>query len=196
MNNDYYNKLFDYVVNKNRLFRIKIINVQKKLLELMIYSPPNHGVPSTIIKVDVWSHRRRLASITFDVDMYNKDDPLFVHIFTVIETQNFCFEKYCDSLIVDADDMIDDKCLACYYTDKTNKKCDIECAICLEMNDLKSIELNCNHMFHKTCLFKSAEKKCDDHIHIKCPLCRNEVQLTYQLKPIANEECEIALLEE
>jgi hypothetical protein len=176
---EFYEKLFSLVCDNERLVKMKLINVQDKLLDLYIYKSINDEV-----KMDVLYKKKKIATISFYTDTYDdsKEQPLFKTLLSFIEESFFCFDEFCDSFIIDKEDLIDEKCINCYYKKQSKKTMKSECSICLEKNTINSVELKCNHIFHKHCLKKSTSEKCIDHLHIKCPLCRCEYKLKLNLE--------------
>lgn len=185
-----YDKLYESVILKERVVKLRLINVQGKLLNIFIYKPDD----SSGLRIDIINNFINLTTITFEllqITNITEEDKLFKHIFKIIEETYFCNQPFCDQYIVDNDDLIDEQCISCYIKNKNKKKLSVECSICLEHNDSNSVILNCSHIFHKDCLYKSKVKRCYKHVHIVCPNCRTKTKLNLAMEEFDNEsECD------
>ena len=56
-------------------------------------------------------------------------------------------------------------------TIKTMNEID-NCAICLTINNKKSIKLRCNHIFHNACIKEWNNVSINENTKTSCPLCR------------------------
>lgn len=173
---DVYDKLYEIVINKERLIKLKLINVQQKILECLVFKADNH------LRVDIWSETKNLTTITFDLNKSYTDKNLVKQMFEIIEGSYYCNGAFCNSYIVDEDDLMDDLCISCVIKEKYTKTLKDECSICLENNNLKSVTLSCSHTFHKTCLYKTKLNNCASHIHISCPNCRTKLKLKLNME--------------
>lgn len=179
---DFYEKLTTYLTTEDNIFHVNFINVQDKLMNCLIYKNVND-----VIHACIYHNERKMATLLFSLKANDSID--LEKILTLIKNQHFCLEQFCTTIISSTNQMINNKCFNCYYESCDTSTMEEECSICLEKNTVKSINLKCNHIFHKSCLFKSSIDKCDDHIHISCPLCRTNYQYTYNFQEITRNEC-------
>jgi hypothetical protein len=179
-----YEKLFENVVIKERMIKLKLINVQQKLLDVLIFK-----VDLSCIRIDIWNNNKNLTTISFDYQSCEQieKEKMFKDIFRLIEESYYCNQKFCNQYVVDANDLIDDMCIQCFVKNNNPVTLKEECSICLDYNNLKSVVLNCSHIFHKECLYKTKTKNCLRHIHICCPMCREKTKLNLNMEEVYSE---------
>ena len=93
-------------------------------------------------------------------------------------------------IINEEHEMVGDICFRCAFYKDYKKTIDLECSICLENNDINSIHLECNHIFHKECLFKTCINTGISHFKTTCPLCRKDLHFNNMMIQINPNDVE------
>lgn len=172
----YYHSMLDYIQKKNFL-TLNLINRNKYIVSCFLSIDET---TNTTLQINVCYRHDKKFSVSAQKDIITPDD--IKNLLELIEKQAFCVNENCRTTIYDNKDMVGDVCFKCaFYEDYRKTLTDSDCSICLENNSIKSIELNCGHIFHTYCLLKACQRSCADHYHLKCPLCRVEIILDLYL---------------
>ena len=106
--------------------------------------------------------------INYDADIYN---------FIIISLLLFscccllkCISERCSNYINYRRNRVDTPRLK-YINYNNENKYDI-CTICLEINDNKSTQLECGHIYHKKCIKEWIKTTRNQNLEINCPLCK------------------------
>lgn len=162
METDDYNKIYESIMTKSEPFVYQTINKQKQLLTVCLSRRMDNEMKCIVTKKNV-----TLKTFTLESKYLSNINV----IFSIINELTFCLNRYCLNPIV-PNYTVDDMCLSCFKMRLDKTECDSECAICLDKNNVHSLELLCGHTFHKECLSKTKTTECETHFHITCSLCR------------------------
>ena len=158
-----YKKIYESIVLRHEPFIYQTVNQQKMLMTITLIRELN-GLECTIRRKG-----RRISSMSLSSDNMERIDL----VFEILKNLTFCLNKYCLKPGVSTE-TINDNCYSCHMMSLDKTECDSDCAICLEKNNVHSLELYCGHIFHKECLSKTKKTQCEFHCHIKCSLCRKQ----------------------
>jgi len=160
----YYEIMLNYI-KKNGFLTLNLISQHKHIVNCLIKKD------NDCICLEVFYKNHKRYAIFVKLDILSPID--LKNLFRIVEDQPFCLSDFCTTTINDTADLIDSKCFRCaFYNEYKQTIKDSQCAVCLEDNNIFSIELSCNHIFHKDCLKKASDKSCYTHYHCDCPLCR------------------------
>ena len=190
----YYTLMLSYL-QTHISFCIELINRNRYLVHCILSLNPDE---LTKLLIEVHHKNNRKFTIIFDLNQYNnrkendeKNEDVLKSIFEIIEKQSFCDSKFCNVVINNENEIINGICFRCaFYKDYKKEIDDSDCSICLEKNNINSIHLQCDHIFHKTCLNRSCDVSCLSHYATKCPLCRSELHFNNCMNQISNgQDC-------
>ena len=168
---EYYKLMLEYLKTHSFLC-LDLINRNKYIVQCILSFDT---LDESKLIVEVLYKGNRRFSITFDRNLHGDKEYVLKSIFEIIEEQPFCLNNFCNMVINKSDEIINDLCFKCAFYKNYKKELESECSICLEKNNIYSIHLRCNHIFHKKCLFKATEPCCMSHSKTKCPLCRSDL---------------------
>jgi hypothetical protein len=179
----YYSIMLEYL-KTNQSYQINLINRGKYLVNCVILLD---GPNESSIFTEVYYKNNRKFTIIFDRNQFKEEKEILKSVFEIIENQSFCNNKFCNLIINKENEMVGNVCFRCAFYKDYKKTIDLECSICLENNDINSIHLNCDHIFHKECLYKSCNDTCISHIETKCPLCRKYLHFNNSMEQIDSD---------
>jgi hypothetical protein len=170
------------------------IVVDSKLTTIHLIKPKcNEEDMSNVINISFFDRNKNQHSLKsikhFEFSDVNTNeeiiDVLFEYINELKKTQILCSTAKCLYPVENKND----KCIQCELENYCKTvKTDTECSICMELNDVLSINLSCheNHVFHYDCLKKLYGRSiefCDgcgncsiEFVKIKCPNCREKTK--------------------
>lgn len=175
-----YEKIYESIMNNCEPFIYQTINKQNLLLTVCLVrlSLNDDQMNCTIIKKG-----ETIKSFTLQSQNLTSMNV----IMNMINEFTFCLNKYCLHPVVPTY-TIDNMCSSCHMMSLDKTECDSECAICLEKNNVHSLELFCGHIFHKKCLLKTKKLECEAHFHIECSLCRADNKLRDNVTLTASDD--------
>ena len=85
-----------------------------------------------------------------------------IYCFKICEIKNYFRFKFKNSSLTEIiiENNLSDNCSICLEDYKKNDKC---------------VKINCQHIFHKKCLYDWFKKQIDKSENLNCPLCRNNL---------------------
>lgn len=183
----YYKVMLEYLKTHSS-FNIDLINRNKYLITCVI---SYKGDDESHLIIEVFHKHNRKFTIMFDRNRYTENEEVLKSIFEIIEKQTFCNNEFCNLITNSDEDIINEICFRCaFYADYNKSLEDSDCSICLEKNNIHSIHLRCNHIFHKKCLHRSCESACLSHYTTKCPLCRIELHFNNAMNQLSTgQDC-------